>query len=429
MSGHLAQRLRSSALGGLHGFARALRAGPHALRRPERSLRGSGARTRTPSSPTARRSSRCSRATSRPPSRVAHELRAYEAMGEQGVSLDDGRVPRTGDPRAGAQRRGRAFLRNERGARRAGTTCSTQMMWRGIAREPLPRATAGRRGALAREAVAIAESTDFLSYRGDALIDLAAVLEAAGRTSEASDAVVEAASALLEKGCTSLQSTRAIWTRSPLYESIGRRISAQLTQSPSHREVTPMPPQDNFTTFDPETLKLRGSSSTQTTTSRRSCAIRRQPDRQADRRSRRNSLGRQAPGRNRQRRHEDRGRPPGGSADLDDEARPFVANRVLKPGQRVDGRAVYTLVGRDPAEWTRTTSKSRKREPAPESALRTQAKAEAPGNGSAGDARGGTKKMPAAYAVEQGQAGRCTRRDVRAVRLRRSSSRRATRGS
>jgi Flp pilus assembly protein TadD len=41
---------------------------------------------------------------------------------------------------------------------------------------------------LAREAVSLAERTDFLVYRGDALVDLAHILQDAGRTDDAAAA-------------------------------------------------------------------------------------------------------------------------------------------------------------------------------------------------------------------------------------------------
>ena len=46
--------------------------------------------------------------------------------------------------------------------------------------------------ALAREAMAIAEATDFVNYRADALLDLSQVLEASGRGDEAIAAASEA---------------------------------------------------------------------------------------------------------------------------------------------------------------------------------------------------------------------------------------------
>jgi DNA-binding SARP family transcriptional activator len=77
----------------------------------------------------------------------------------------------------------------------------TQIAWRG------PRARAlARRGAntdaerLAREAVALAESTDSPSVQGDALLDLATVLAQADRADDAADAAAEAARRYRAKG-------------------------------------------------------------------------------------------------------------------------------------------------------------------------------------------------------------------------------------
>ena len=62
----------------------------------------------------------------------------------------------------------------------------TQMLWRQV--QALVHASRGeheRAQVLAREAVAIAEQTDGLSFQGDALCDLAEVLHAARRTDDA----------------------------------------------------------------------------------------------------------------------------------------------------------------------------------------------------------------------------------------------------
>jgi hypothetical protein len=60
------------------------------------------------------------------------------------------------------------------------------MLWRGVqSRVMARRGQLDDAEALAREAVALAEKTDFLVYRGDALVDLAYILQDAGRTQEA----------------------------------------------------------------------------------------------------------------------------------------------------------------------------------------------------------------------------------------------------
>jgi predicted ATPase len=65
----------------------------------------------------------------------------------------------------------------------------THVLWRGVQARVLARR--GRLESaeeLAREAVSLAEETDFVVYRGDALIDLASILQDSGRTQEAAAA-------------------------------------------------------------------------------------------------------------------------------------------------------------------------------------------------------------------------------------------------
>jgi predicted ATPase/class 3 adenylate cyclase len=68
----------------------------------------------------------------------------------------------------------------------------TQLLWRGV-----QAAIFARRGltseaeALAREAVAIGEQTDFLAHRGDTLVDLAHILQEAEREEEAAEVAAE----------------------------------------------------------------------------------------------------------------------------------------------------------------------------------------------------------------------------------------------
>ena len=77
----------------------------------------------------------------------------------------------------------------------------TQVLWRGVQARVL-----ARRGrlegaeALAREAVSLAEQTDFVVYRGDALVDLAHILQDAGRTDEAAAAAAGGPAAPRAKG-------------------------------------------------------------------------------------------------------------------------------------------------------------------------------------------------------------------------------------
>jgi len=56
--------------------------------------------------------------------------------------------------------------------------------------------------ASAREAVAVAERTDYFELRGDALFDLAEVLISGGRTREATDALKRAVENFDDKGAT-----------------------------------------------------------------------------------------------------------------------------------------------------------------------------------------------------------------------------------
>jgi class 3 adenylate cyclase/predicted ATPase len=68
----------------------------------------------------------------------------------------------------------------------------TQVLWRGVqARILARRGRLEEAEALAREAVALAEQTDFLVYRGDAFVDLAHVLQDSGRRQEAAAAAAE----------------------------------------------------------------------------------------------------------------------------------------------------------------------------------------------------------------------------------------------
>jgi ATP/maltotriose-dependent transcriptional regulator MalT len=65
----------------------------------------------------------------------------------------------------------------------------TQVMWRGVqARVMASRGQLDAAEELAREAASLAEETDFVVYRGDALVDLAHILQRSGRTEEAAAA-------------------------------------------------------------------------------------------------------------------------------------------------------------------------------------------------------------------------------------------------
>jgi predicted ATPase len=77
----------------------------------------------------------------------------------------------------------------------------TQMLWRGVqARVLAERGQLDGAEELARAAVALAEQTDFVVYRGDALVDLAHVLRDSGRPAEASVAAAAGLELHLQKG-------------------------------------------------------------------------------------------------------------------------------------------------------------------------------------------------------------------------------------
>jgi ATP/maltotriose-dependent transcriptional regulator MalT len=77
----------------------------------------------------------------------------------------------------------------------------TQIMWRGVqARVLAGRGQIEDGERLAREGVALAEETDFLAHRGDALIDLAAILHQSGRSAEATATAAAAMDLHHQKG-------------------------------------------------------------------------------------------------------------------------------------------------------------------------------------------------------------------------------------
>jgi tetratricopeptide (TPR) repeat protein len=89
----------------------------------------------------------------------------------------------------------------------------TQIVWRGVRAKILARG--GRHDeadVLAREALALAELTDFISNRADSLIDFGQVLQEAGRRREATDAFSQALRLYEQKGNV----VRATSTRSSL---------------------------------------------------------------------------------------------------------------------------------------------------------------------------------------------------------------------
>ena len=115
-------------------------------------------------------------------------------MGDTRAAVDDRRVPRPGAARPGARRRGRAAARELSaeldGARRphhAGRSGAASAPARLAAPRPADEAEA-----LAREAVLLADRTDFLNHQRGARADLAIVLQQAGRADEARAAAADA---------------------------------------------------------------------------------------------------------------------------------------------------------------------------------------------------------------------------------------------
>jgi ATP/maltotriose-dependent transcriptional regulator MalT len=73
--------------------------------------------------------------------------------------------------------------------RAAAEDTTTQVLWRGVQAKVLASEDRCEEAeALAREAVALAEPTDLLLHRGDAMLDLAEVLRTCGRTEESDHA-------------------------------------------------------------------------------------------------------------------------------------------------------------------------------------------------------------------------------------------------
>jgi ATP/maltotriose-dependent transcriptional regulator MalT len=78
---------------------------------------------------------------------------------------------------------------------------SVQVKWQGVrAKLAARRGELERAETLAREAVSLAEQTDYLVFRADAFLDLAEVLRLAGRLNEAEGALCEALRLHEQKG-------------------------------------------------------------------------------------------------------------------------------------------------------------------------------------------------------------------------------------
>jgi tetratricopeptide (TPR) repeat protein len=88
----------------------------------------------------------------------------------------------------------------------------SQVLWRGVrARVFGRRAQFEEAEALAREAVELAQKTDFVNHRADALLDLAQVLKASGRVDEAVTSASEALRLYQLKGNRVSASATRLW--------------------------------------------------------------------------------------------------------------------------------------------------------------------------------------------------------------------------
>jgi predicted ATPase len=77
----------------------------------------------------------------------------------------------------------------------------TQMLWRSVRAKTLAgRGRIEEAERLARQAVALAEKTDFINHRGDALVDFAIILRQAGRLADARAALAEGLRLYEQKG-------------------------------------------------------------------------------------------------------------------------------------------------------------------------------------------------------------------------------------
>ena len=133
------------------------------------------------------------------------ELRAgyefAEASGENGLRSTTATFLAAGDPRAGTARGGAMLQRRRQGALAKPDDLLTNVSWSGVEARLL--AFEGQledAEARARESVALADRTDWLNFRAEALTDLVVVLKAAGRADEASATAADALRLYEEKG-------------------------------------------------------------------------------------------------------------------------------------------------------------------------------------------------------------------------------------
>ena len=140
-----------------------------------------------PCSPSPRLSSRCWPATSRPPSRAcAKATRSTKRWASGQIRSTTAAFARSRDHGARTARRGRAVHRGAARSSPSRTISRRRSSGAGVrARLLAARGGFAEAEQLAREAVTLAESTEFVNFHADALIDLAAVLEADSRTAEA----------------------------------------------------------------------------------------------------------------------------------------------------------------------------------------------------------------------------------------------------
>ena len=155
--------------------------------KPGRSFaeRGSGIPLATTSASTPSRSSYWAGDPAAAAEFGAEGCRLFEELGEHEHPVDRGRNARAGALRARPARRGRRWA-SRAAELGASDDAITQMLWRQVRAKVLARrGESDEAERLAREAVGVAEATDFLDPQGDVYADLAEVLLLGGRPEEA----------------------------------------------------------------------------------------------------------------------------------------------------------------------------------------------------------------------------------------------------
>src|SRR5205807_9738446 len=117
--------------------------------------------------------------------RLAAGVETLERMGDRGFMSTTASYLAEARCRLGRDEEAERFTEKARAAGSADDV-SVQVQWRSVQAKVLARrGLADEAEKLAREAVAIAEATDFHNMRGDAHLDLAEVLKLAGRGDDA----------------------------------------------------------------------------------------------------------------------------------------------------------------------------------------------------------------------------------------------------